>query len=81
TGNMEVHLDRELAQQRLYPAVAIDRSGTRKEELLLDPDTLDRVRRLRRRLQHMSDAEALSLLLGALRSHPTNDEALDALIH
>ncbi|MFQ5343850.1 MAG: transcription termination factor Rho [Anaerolineae bacterium] len=79
TGNMEVHLDRDLAQQRLYPAVAIHRSGTRNEELLLDDDTLNRVHRLRRRLHNLSDAEALSLLLDALRAHPTNQEALDAL--
>ncbi len=79
TGNMEVHLDRDLAQQRLYPAVAIHRSGTRNEELLLDDDTLIRVHRLRRRLHNLSDAEALSLLLNALRAHPTNQEALDAL--
>ncbi|RME43015.1 MAG: transcription termination factor Rho [Chloroflexi bacterium] len=80
TGNMEVHLDRDLAQQRLYPAIAIERSGTRNEELLLDPDTLQRVRRLRRRLHGMPPADALSRLLDALRTHPTNDEALDALV-
>ncbi|MFQ5596316.1 MAG: transcription termination factor Rho [Anaerolineae bacterium] len=79
TGNMEVHLDRGLAQQRLYPAVAIHRSGTRNEELLLDDDTLNRVHRLRRRLHRLSDAEALSLLLDTLRTYPTNQETLDAL--
>jgi len=79
TGNMEVHLDRDLAQQRLYPAVAIHASGTRNEELLLDDDTLNRVHRLRRRLHSMSDAEALSLLLDTLRTYPTNQEALAAL--
>lgn len=80
TGNMEVHLDRGLAQQRLYPAVAIARSGTRNEELLLDSDTLHRVRRLRRRLHSLSDSEALRLLLSALATHPTNSEALEALV-
>ena len=79
TGNMEVHLDRELAQQRLYPAVSIERSGTRYEERLLDPDTLHKVNKLRRRLHDMPDAAALTMLLGALRKYPTNDEALDVL--
>ncbi|MBS1252952.1 MAG: Transcription termination factor Rho [Anaerolineales bacterium] len=80
TGNMEVHLDRGLAQQRLYPAVAIERSGTRKEEYLLDPDTLQQVHRLRRRLHGMGEAGALTLLLAALRKYPTNGEVLEALV-
>jgi transcription termination factor Rho len=79
TGNMEVHLDRQLAQQRLYPAISIHQSSTRNEERLLDPDTLQKVYRLRRRLHDMDDAEALTLLLSALRKYPTNDEMLDAL--
>jgi transcription termination factor Rho len=80
TGNMEVHLDRALAQQRLYPAVAIDRSGTRNEELLLTPETLQRVHRLRRRLHGLPPAEALTLLLDALHTYPTNDKVLNALV-
>lgn len=79
TGNMEVHLDRELAQQRLYPAISIHRSGTRNEERLLDADTLQKVHKLRRRLHDMDDADALTRLLVALRKYPTNDEVLDAL--
>lgn len=67
TGNMEVYLDRRLAELRLFPAVDIARSGTRREELLLDPRTLQQVHALRRRLAGMPPDEALSALLGALK--------------
>jgi transcription termination factor Rho len=76
TGNMEVHLDRKLAEQRLFPAVNIQRSGTRHEELLLAPQILQAVTRLRRKFARQSSEESLSDLLGALRDYPTNAEAL-----
>jgi transcription termination factor Rho len=66
TGNMEVHLDRELAQKRLFPAVNIGRSSTRREELLLDAETLARVTSLRRKLHGVPADEALTALLQAL---------------
>jgi transcription termination factor Rho len=66
TGNMEVHLDRKLAQQRLFPAVDIMRSSTRREELLLDPESLQRVQVLRRKLAGVPADKALSALLSAL---------------
>jgi transcription termination factor Rho len=71
TGNMEVHLDRELAQKRLFPAVNIGRSSTRREELLLDPETLARVTSLRRKLHGVPADEALTALLQALHKQVT----------
>jgi len=70
TGNMEVHLDRKLAEKRLFPAINIKRTGTRREELLLEPQTLDQVRNLRRKLASAPDDEALEALLSALRRQP-----------
>jgi transcription termination factor Rho len=67
TGNMEVHLDRGLAEKRLFPAIDISRSGTRREELLLDPQTLQQVTALRRKLAGVPPDQALSALLDALK--------------
>jgi len=76
TGNMELHLDRRLADKRLFPAIDINRSGTRKEELILDPEELKRVWVLRRGLNEMSPAEAVELLSGRLSKTQTNAEFL-----
>lgn len=76
TGNMELHLDRRLADKRLFPAIDINRSGTRKEELILDPEELKRVWVLRRVLNEMSPAEAVELLSGRLSKTQTNAEFL-----
>jgi transcription termination factor Rho len=67
TGNMEVHLDRKLAEQRLFPAININRSGTRREELLLSPQTLQQMQSVRRKLAGVPPDKALSALLAALR--------------
>jgi transcription termination factor Rho len=67
TGNMEVYLDRKLAQRRLYPAIDINRSGTRREELLLDAQTMRQVTALRRKLAGVPSDKALSALLLALK--------------
>jgi transcription termination factor Rho len=75
TGNMEVHLDRKLAELRLYPAINIDRSGTRREELLLDPQTLQQVYSLRRKLAGVPADKALGAVLEAMRRQ-TAEEAL-----
>ena len=78
TGNMEVHLDRKLAQKRLYPAVDINRSGTRREELILDPATFRQVTALRRKLAGVPADKALTALLGALaRQVPAQDAEVD----
>ncbi|MBP8995768.1 MAG: transcription termination factor Rho [Synergistales bacterium] len=76
TGNMEVHLSRKLSEQRIFPAIDITRSGTRREEMLMDPDELQRVWTLRRRITNVDEAEVLNLILGKLRSTATNSEFL-----
>jgi transcription termination factor Rho len=76
TGNMELHLDRRLVDKRVWPAIDINRSGTRKEELLLHPDELERVRTLRRVLADMHPVEAMELLVGRLRKTRSNAEFL-----
>lgn len=76
TGNMELHLDRRLADKRLFPAIDINGSGTRKEELILDPEELKRVWILRRVLNEMNPTEVLELLSGRLSKTQTNAEFL-----
>ncbi len=72
TGNMEVHLDRGLVDRRIFPSINIERSGTRKEELLYHPDELNRVSMLRRPLTGVPPVEAMELLLGKLKKTPSN---------
>ncbi len=72
TGNMEVHLDRGLVDRRIFPSINIERSGTRKEELLYHPDELSRVSMLRRALTGVPPVEAMELLLGKLKKTPSN---------
>jgi len=76
TGNMELHLDRRLVDKRVWPAIDINRSGTRKEELLLAPEELDRVRVLRRVLSDMHPTEAMEMLTTRLRKTKSNAEFL-----
>ena len=76
TGNMELHLDRKLVDRRVFPAIDIDRSGTRKEELLMTPETLNKVWILRKILNQMSPVEAMELLIDKLSKSETNEEFL-----
>jgi transcription termination factor Rho len=76
TGNMEVRLDRSLADKRIYPAIDIAASGTRKEELLFDPDELKQVWKLRRVLLALESAPALELLINKLKDSKSNAEFL-----
>ncbi|MBN2020517.1 MAG: transcription termination factor Rho [Sedimentisphaerales bacterium] len=76
TGNMELHLDRKLVDRRVWPAIDISRSGTRREELLLAPKELELTYRLRRVLSEMNQVEALELLKGRLGKCRTNAEFL-----
>jgi len=76
TGNMELKLDRRLADKRIFPAVDIDASGTRKEEILMSPDELQVVWKLRRVLHALDQQQALELLLTKLRDTKTNYEFL-----
>lgn len=79
TGNMELHLDRRLIDKRLFPAINIEKSGTRREELLLHPDELERVWQLRRVLNDVQPVEAMELLIGKLKKTQNNAEFLMAL--
>ena len=79
TGNMEILLDRKLVDKRVFPAIDIHRSGTRKEELLLDPEDLSRVWVLRKVLSPLSVNEAMELLLGRMAKTSTNAEFLDSM--
>ncbi|MEI9998349.1 MAG: transcription termination factor Rho [Verrucomicrobiota bacterium] len=79
TGNMEVNLDRNLSDQRIFPAFNIARSGTRKEELLYHPDELPRIHTLRKVLAEESPVEAMTLLLEKIRKTENNIEFLMAL--
>ena len=79
TGNMELHLDRFLSERRIYPSINIAKSGTRKEELLLHPDELEKVWHLRRYLNEVQPTEAMELLLKKLKETKTNVEFLLSL--
>jgi transcription termination factor Rho len=78
TGNMEVYLDRQIAEQRIYPAIHIVKSGTRREELLYHPDEFERVQTLRRQLSELPAGEAMEVLVANLRNTQNNAELLMA---
>ncbi|HQL73361.1 MAG: hypothetical protein BWX88_05026 [Planctomycetes bacterium ADurb.Bin126] len=79
TGNSELHLDRRLVDRRIWPAIDISRSGSRKEELLLDPMELKLVQRLRKALADMQPVDAMELLISRLQKYKTNAEFLMTL--
>jgi transcription termination factor Rho len=79
TGNMELHLDRKLAERRIYPAIDIQRSGTRREELLLDESTLRQVWTMRRMVSMLGGTEGTELVLGRLAKTTNNNEFLATL--
>jgi len=79
TGNMEIKLDRALAEKRIWPAINIPGSGTRKEEKLFSPKEMEKVRKLRQALFAMKPIEAMEKLLAKLAEFRSNDEFLDAI--
>src|SRR5438132_12992767 len=79
TGNMELTLDRNLANQRIYPALNIQQSGTRKEELLLDAKSLEAARNIRRHLVNMQPAQSMKTLLEVLGKHKTNADLFNSM--
>ncbi len=79
TGNMEIHLDRKLMDKRIFPTINIEQSGTRKEELLLEKDELQRVWLLRKALSQLNPVEAMELLLDKLKLTKTNKDFLNAM--
>ncbi len=74
TGNMEIHLDRKIAEKRVYPAINVRRSGTRREELLTKEDELQKMWILRKILNSMEDTQAMEFLLDKLKDFKTNEE-------
>jgi len=76
TGNMELHLDRTLVEKRVYPAIHILKSGTRRDELLYHPDEFQRVTLLRKKLAQLPAVEAMEVLLNTLKATRTNAELL-----
>jgi transcription termination factor Rho len=79
TGNMEIHLDRRMAEKRVYPSINVNRSGTRREELLLKPDVLQKVWILRKLLYGLDDLEAMEFLLDKIKATKNNGEFFDAM--
>ena len=79
TGNMEVHLDRRITEKRIFPAININRSGTRREELLTKPDELQKMWILRKLLQPMDEIGAIEFLMDKLAATKTNNEFFDSM--
>jgi transcription termination factor Rho len=79
TGNLEINLDRKLTEKRIFPSIDINKSGTRKEELLLPPQDLNRIFVLRRVLSQLSATEAMELLLEKLSKTKSNSDFLDSM--
>jgi transcription termination factor Rho len=79
TGNMEIHLDRKLSDKRVFPAMDINRSGTRKEDLLLSDKELNRIWILRKLLSPLNPVDSMEFLLDKMRGSKTNTEFLDSM--
>jgi transcription termination factor Rho len=79
TGNMEIHLDRRMAEKRIYPAINVNRSGTRREELLIKQDILQKIWVLRKLLYPMDDLEAMEFLLDKIKATKSNADFFDSM--
>jgi len=79
TGNLEVQLDRRLADKRIFPAIDINRSGTRKEELLIPKEDLNRIWILRKLLAPLNSVDSMEFLLDKIQKTKTNREFLDSM--
>jgi len=79
TGNMEVHLSRRISEKRVYPAIDINRSGTRREDLLIDPDLLAKIWILRKLLHPMDELAAMEFMLDKMKSTKSNDEFFNSM--
>ncbi len=79
TGNMEIHLERRIAEKRIYPAINVNRSGTRREELLLGPDVLQKTWILRKVLHPMDDLDATEFLIDKVRNSKNNADFFDSM--
>jgi transcription termination factor Rho len=79
TGNAEVHLDRRIAEKRVYPALNINRSGTRREELLIEPDLLQKIWILRKLIHPMDELAAIEFMLDKMKNTKSNDEFFNSM--
>ena len=79
TGNNEIHLERRMAEKRVFPAINLTRSGTRREELLLDPEVLQKTWVLRKFLYDMDEIEAMEFLLDKLKNTKNNAEFFELM--
>lgn len=79
TGNMEIHLDRRIAERRIYPTIIINKSGTRREELLTDPDELQKIWLLRNLLHPMDDVEAVIFMIDKMKATKNNAEFFNSM--
>lgn len=79
TGNMEIHMDRRIAEKRIFPAININRSSTRREELLINPDELQKMWVLRKVLHSMEDIESIEFMLNKMQGTKTNSEFFDSM--
>ncbi|HEX7048118.1 MAG TPA: transcription termination factor Rho [Gammaproteobacteria bacterium] len=79
TGNMEIHLDRRITEKRVFPAININRSGTRREELMVKPDELQKMWILRKVLHPMDELQAIEFLMDKLKDTKTNNEFFDSM--
>jgi transcription termination factor Rho len=79
TGNMELILDRKMADKRIFPAIDLKRSGTRKEDLLMKAETLNRIWILRKLLNSMNQADCMDFLIDKLKHQKTNADFLDSM--
>jgi transcription termination factor Rho len=79
TGNMEIHLDRRIAEKRVYPAIHINRSGTRREELLMDPDELQKMWVLRKVVHDMDEIAAVEFLINKMKDTKTNSAFFESM--
>ncbi|MCZ6698441.1 MAG: transcription termination factor Rho, partial [Planctomycetota bacterium] len=79
TGNLEIHLDRRISEKRVFPSININRSGTRKEERLIEPDELQKIWVLRKVLHPMDELAAIEFLLNKLQDSKTNVQFFEAM--
>jgi len=79
TGNMEIHLDRKMAEKRTYPAINVNKSGTRREELLIPQEILQKIWVLRKLLYPMEDLQAMEFLLDKVKSTKNNDDFFNSM--
>ena len=79
TGNSEIHLDRRISEKRVFPAININKSGTRREELLTTPEELQKMWVLRKFIHPMDEIEAVEFLLDKLQTTKTNDEFFESM--